>query len=1141
MSSAAASPLPPSAAQPLPALEEERRLVTALFCDLVGFTPLSERLDPEEVREIQAAYFGALSRQIERYGGIVEKYAGDAVLALFGVPTAHEDDPERAVLCALGMQAAMGPVATSVQQQYGVTIAVRIGVNTGEVVSGTWDASGTQQAAVTGDAVNTAARLQAAAEAGGILVGSETVRLTRRRIRYADPRLLDLKGKQQPVPVSAVLGIRKEGEDGALGDAGGGVLTPLVGRGQELDRILGLWSRVQQGEGQLLTVLGEPGVGKSRLVAEGLTRILTTDAPRIARGRCLSYGQSVSLWLIAELIRSLCSIPEDAGLDLVKERIAVTIDDVLSDCDETDRAIARDVLGEVLGLPPGDSLVAHAGPQIRRQSLVRALRLVLTGLTSRGPVALVLEDLHWSDSASNDIMAELLVEVHEVRILVLAVQRPGWTAPWSEWRVSQRLDLDPLPDAEAIVLAEAVLGGVLLSEELAHHIRDRVGGNPFFVEESLRYLKDSGGVTDRDGEITLLPRAADRVPSTLTEVLMARLDRLEQEVKHVAQVGSVIGRSFAIRILSRVMDREETRLDAPLHALEHAEIAYPRRAPDLEYVFKHVLLRDVAYGMLVQRRKRQLHLQTARAIESLYPAEEYTELIAYHYARTQEHGDAAVWLERAGDRAADAFANETAGQHYREALSRLETVGADGVSLARVQGKLGRTLERVGRYEEALPVLEEAIGGYREIGDVVGQVGTTADLGFVLEHRGAVQEAQQRLIQMVSIMEAHLQSSHAVALARAGAELYVTLSEIYQFQGQYEEMLDAADRAGELARMIEDERLRGMSEQRRGSAFILLGRIEEGRDALETAISVHEKTGNLRWLLTSVGNLGENRRQAGDLERARQLSERSLELAMRAGRALIEMFSHLNLCQIQVAAGEWKDARHHLERAEQIAAAQETAVHLAPFFPLERGELELREGDWDVARQQLRRSVDLAQGNNQEMLEIGCSLLAELDIREGRPQEARDRLVGLVPAEGANLPLLLPALSWAHLESGDLERGLEVALRGEGETRERQALLYLPEALRIKGMALARLDRVGDARSALDEGRVRAAAMPNPYTEARILVEIGMLDRQEGHEERAGKYLEEALTIFRRLGAASDADLVERIRSAPLTSQNRTV
>jgi len=407
---------------PVAPTAEERRLVTALFCDLVGFTPLSERLDSEEVRDIQAAYFSVASEQIERYGGVVEKYAGDAVLALFGAPIAHEDDAERAVLCALGMQAAIEPVAEQARRRWNVEPAIRVGVNTGDVVSGTWNASGRQDVAVTGDALNTAARIQAAAEPGEVLVGLETMRLTKRRIGYGERRDLVLKGKMGTVPGYPALGIREQfGERWETSEEA----TPLVGRDRELLELVDAWISAQGGNGQLVTVVGDAGVGKSRLITELLEKVGTSAAIRVLRGRCLSYGQEISLWLVADLLRGLFGIQEQDVVEEVRVKLSAGVAGLLKESDANTQAEAIDVLGEVLGMPPGDSVVRNAGAQIRWQALIRNLRLMLRALRERAPSIVVLEDLHWIDEASEQVLTEVLGDVPGLRLLVLAAQRPG--------------------------------------------------------------------------------------------------------------------------------------------------------------------------------------------------------------------------------------------------------------------------------------------------------------------------------------------------------------------------------------------------------------------------------------------------------------------------------------------------------------------------------------------------------------------------------------------------------------------------------------------------------------------------------------------------------------------------------------------
>jgi len=934
----------PAVTQEVPG--EERRLVTALFCDLVGFTPLSESLDPEEVRDIQAEYFKAMSAQIERYAGTVEKYAGDAVLALFGAPVAHEDDAERAVLCALGMQEAIEPVAAEARRRWNVEPAIRVGVNTGEVVSGMWEAGGRQDVAVTGDAVNTAARIQATAEPGEVLVGLETMRLTRRRIQYGERRELVLKGKVGTIPGYPALGLREQfGERWETSEQA----TPLVGRDRELLELLDAWISVQGGDGQLVTLVGDAGVGKSRLISELLQKVGTSVAIRVLRARCLSYGQEISLWLIADLLRALLfGIKEQDALQEVQSKLSVGVTGLLKESDRDTQAEAMDVLGEVLGLPAGNSLVANAGAQIRRQALIRDLRLVLRALSERAPTVLVLEDLHWIDEASAQVLTEVLSDVPGLRLLVLAAHRPGWTAPWTDWGWTERLSLRPLRDEEATLLAGAVLGGMKLSLELERYVADRAGGNPFFVEEMLRALRETGGLEQRDGQMYLVPGAAERLPSTLTEVLLARLDRLEGQVRSLAQVASVIGRSFAVRLLAQVVGREAAALDMPLTALQRAEIAFPRRGSDLEYVFKHVSMREVAYNTLVQKRRQELHLATARAIAQLYPSDEYVEMIAYHYSRTEEHGEAAEWLEKAGDRAANIYANETAIDNYQEARRRLDLSGVDQQTLARLDEKLGGVLATVARYDGALEVLGRAAEVYREVRDLEAVARVTARIGWTHRYRATPEEG-------ITAIQPVLEVLTWAGPSQGLASLHLALANLHFGSGRYQESLEAAEWASQLARAVGDERLLGGAEMRRGTALVVLGQTEESLRVLEESVPLLEAAGDLETLAIAFNNLGAGYLAAGELRLARERLDRTVEISERAGNVGNLGFAGLNLGELLIYLGEWEDAEANIERAAAILEAIGTSWWAA-YAPLHRGSLRLRQGRWEEAARDLEEA-----------------------------------------------------------------------------------------------------------------------------------------------------------------------------------------
>jgi adenylate cyclase len=1111
---AAVSPAPAPAAS-----SEERRLVTSLFCDLVGFTPLSEQLDPEEVREIQADYFGLMSAQIERYGGMVQKYAGDAVLAFFGAPVAHEDDAERAVLCAIGMQSAIEPLATRTRARWNVEPAIRIGVNTGEVVSGVWEVSGRLDVDITGDAVNTAARFQSSAQPGEIVVGAETMRLTRRRVHYGEQRDLVLKGKTSTVPGFPVIGVREHfGERWETSQEA----TPLVGRDEELRTLMGAWTRAWDGVGQLVTIVADAGVGKSRLISELLELVTPTADLRVLRARCLSYGQSISLWLIVDLLRTLFGIREQELPDEIRVKLRGGVQDLLGDDTNGEtQAEAVDVLGEVLGLAPADSVVAHAGAQVRRQALVKNLKLVLEAVTARKPTILVLEDLHWLDPASQEILTEVLAEVPGRRLLVLVAQRPLWIAPWSDWSWSERMLLRPLELEAAAVLAGSVLGGVPASPELEHYIAERAGGNPFFIEEMLRSLQETGDLVEKDGQMVLVQGAAQRLPSTLTEVLQARLDRLDAGARTTAQVASVIGRYFAVRLLAEMTRRDPGELDPALSGLQRAEIAFPRQSEDLEYVFKHVSMREAAYNSLLQKRRRQLHLEAARAVAALYPADEYVEMIAYHYSRTEEHAEAAIWLERAGDHAAAIYASETALGNYREARRKLEQCGAKEATLARIDEKYGAVLYTAGRYDEALEPLERASDAYRQVEDLEAAGRVVASIGMAHRYRGTPDEG----IPQVQSMLARLEGSGP---SEALASLYIALASLFFLTGKYRETRETAEKAADIARAVENARLLGEAEERRGTALLLLGEPDEALRVLEGALPLVEAGGDFVVLWRALNNTATVCEKLGRMDLVKPYTERALEVAERMGNPSRTAFILANLGSTLITLGDWGGARTQLDRAMNLAVSAGHAADAA--IPLQYlGQLCLWQGDLNGAHNHLREGLILAQqSGDRQNLEMVQAFLAELDLVEGRPAAARSRLEPLVAQEDATLGLLLPVLAWTQLELGDLPGADDMARQAVERASEHSEQYHAVHALWVQSMVLMGREQWGGAERALDEGLDLARSMPFPYLEARLLHAAARLRLALSEPEGAQERLERAGAIFRRLGARLDAERTDQ-------------
>jgi adenylate cyclase len=1085
-----------------------------LFCDLVGFTSASEEQDPEVMREIQTLYFSRMRQELARYGGTVEKYAGDAVLAFFGVPTTHEDDPERAVLCALSMQAAMKELSREIAQRWGIVTGARIGVNTGDVVSGMWDTGARRDWGVTGDTVNTASRLQTAANPGEVLVGEETMRLARRQIAFGEQRHLVLKGKAEPVRAFRALEpLQRTAERWETSKQ----RTPLVGRQADLQRILTVWAEAGHGKGQIVTLTADAGVGKSRLLAEAVERIVAESEVRELRGRCFSYGQGITLSLVADFVRALSGIYEGEGPEQAGQRLSQIVDSLLDGASEATRLELLDVLRDVLGLPVDSAREQSA--QVRRQTLVRGLRLILEGACRETPAVLILEDLHWIDVASADVLADVLTVTSELPMLILSSQRPGTVLPWHSWSWTETMIINPFDHRDAVMMAQAVLGESHLSPELQASIAERTGGNPFFVEELLFALRETGGLVERDGEIGLLPGAVGSVPPTLTEVLLARLDRLEVDIRGLAQVASVIGRTFAVRLLAHVLERDMTEVERSLAVLEGAGIAYPRAGSEGEYAFKHALMRDVAYKTLVARRRRQLHTSVARAIAAQYPSDESAEMIAYHFALTDEHVEAAEWLERAGDRATGMYANGAALEHYDAAHERLQRSGAGTLARARVQEKRSAVLKTLARYDEAIDALEGVLAVYQDAGDLEAQRRVLAELGRVHAERGTTEEGVSRIVPVVAELD---QEGPTQALA----ELEVALAHLLYRCGRYPESLASVRRGLEIARTLGNERLQAEAEYRQGWVLHLVGQEAEGRPLVEGAAARARAIGDLDTLQMALYTLGVVHWKDGALRDARSYFEQARDTVERLGNPakVALQLAWIGYCSFYL--GDWPRGRAEVEQALAIP----DFPHSAYYYPLAvhfLGRIELAEGHLDAARSRSEEALRIAEPEqNMDVLPSASAVLVEALRLSGLREGLLERLAPYASTRNLSVTFMLPVMARLYLEAGNMERADAVLTAAAPVTKTLSRLAHVDILLAQAELFLTQ-ERFDEAEGALNEALSLAWEMEFPYGEAGALSQSASLLARQGNAEQAGIRYQAAIDIFRRLGAVLDVRRLE--------------
>jgi class 3 adenylate cyclase/tetratricopeptide (TPR) repeat protein len=620
---------------------EERKLVTVLFADVTGSTRLGEQLDPEQLRDVMTSFFDAMRREIEAEGGTVEKFIGDAVMAAFGVPAAHEDDPSRALRAAMRMRDRLHELNGRLQPRYGVSLEMRIGVNTGEVLAVTAPRPG--EAMVAGDAVNVAARLEQTAQPGQIQVGERTSRAAR-GFRFGSASGLDLKGKTGAIPARELLG-----ETVSEGRGIPGLSAPMVGRDQELAILQSVYSRVSsEGRPHLVTIYGDAGVGKSRLTSEFLRWVDEGEpVPMTLRGRCLPYGEGITYWPLAEILKSCAGVLDTDPPELALEKIKKLGEDLFTAEVTTAPAQATAALAYTVGVEDPKISFRELSPRHVRSETHSAWRSFFSALSARQPVVVVIEDIHWADPAMLDMLEELAERV-EGPVLFICPSRPELTARRPGWGGGRRnvsgISLEPLAMADANQLIALLLAVEELPASVHDRILERAEGNPFYLEEIVGQLIDAGQIV-RDGERWRAVAEIEDVaiPDTVQAVLAARIDLLPPEDKRAVQLASVVGRVFWTGPLQRLSDAGTEGVEDALDRLQDRALVSARMTSTIagqrEFIFKHVLTRDVAYESLPRRDRADAHVTVARWIEEIAGERwlEFVELLAHHYATGYEH------------------------------------------------------------------------------------------------------------------------------------------------------------------------------------------------------------------------------------------------------------------------------------------------------------------------------------------------------------------------------------------------------------------------------------------------------------------------------------------------------------------------
>jgi class 3 adenylate cyclase/tetratricopeptide (TPR) repeat protein len=985
------------------AVEGERKQVTVLFCDIANSTSLAEQVGAEAMHALLSRFFERALEEVHRYEGTVNQFLGDGFMALFGAPVAHEDDARRGVLAALGIRRRLADSDAVPGLPAGATLSVRMGVHTGPVVVGSIGDNLRMDYTAIGDTTNLAARLQQAAQPGEILTSEVTARLVEGDASVEALPPLAVKGKSEPIGAWRVLAGRQRRSRLAQGRT----LSPFVGREREIQALREALDEVSVGRGQVIGIVGEPGVGKSRLLYE-FQRLLATREGRCLEGWCQSFGQSIPYLPLQYLVRAMCGITDADSAAETRAKLDATLQTAGMDPVHGTPYLLR-MLGSAESMPE----LEHVSPEaIQARIRDNFVQVALACGWARTAV-LAVEDLHWIDDSSEECLAALVESMAGSPLMLLTTTRPGYTPPWAGRSYTTQLALRPLASEAARAIVQATVERVELDTDQTDAILRKGEGNPLFLEELTLGLLDH--------------RASDAVnalPDTIQGVLAARIDRLPEPAKRVMQTASVLGREFQLRLLEAVVD-ETARLPQQLAELMQHELLYQRTTAEGPlYAFKHALTQQVAYDNLLRVRREALHESAGHALETLYPTrlDEHCERIAHHYAHSSNHEKALEYLERADRRAIASNAVADAKNYFEQAMAALDALPDASerrhkrIALLVAQIHVYILTNKLDEYERLL----------QRFAPDAEALSDDALRGHFQSCLGHTQFGLARPRQAIRTLRPAAALCDRAGNFQGAGQAYVHLQWSHLQTGEFEETLRYEAPALAALDRAWDQRLRLYVFFATSWACCRLARWDMAAERAARALSECEASGDASLIASALGNMGMPGIHRGALDEAIEWTRRGVEhsvtpgdrawaqlyygwaLATRApGEAiallkpLVQMWLHrwwfdsvalVALGEAYLTAGELAPARAALEQAIELSQPRDMQFMVAPAQRL-LGEVLLAQGHLDQSDARFGDALALLERfraeNEIALVQAG---LGRLRAQQGRREEARKLL-----------------------------------------------------------------------------------------------------------------------------------------------------
>ena len=1024
-------------------IEGERKLVTVFFADVANSTVIFEKLDPEDVHQVMDGCFRIIMNEIHRYEGTVNQFRGDCVMALFGAPLAHEDHAQRACFASLRIQRAMKAYSEEMRAKFGFEFKLRIGLNSGLVVVGSIGNDLRMDYTADGDTVNLAMRMESMAVPGNIQISENTYRLIKEYFDCEDLGLAYVKGKKESQRIYKLNKPSKVRTRFEASMSRG--LVRFVGRLNSMAALKNAWEKVANGSGQVIGVMGEAGVGKSRLLRE-LIHSLDGNDFNYHVGRCLQYFSSMAYLPFLDILKSYFHIGEDQREHITKK----TITEKLSAIDSDFFSDSIPAFHDLLSLKIDDEIWLNLEPKQRRERRFDALKNLFLRLSKERPQIVAVEDMHWIDKTSEDLLSYIINSMAQLPILLILIYRPEYNHQWSNKTYYSKIGLDQLSIESSAKMVSSILEEVDVAPELKDLILNRSAGNPLFVEEFTYTLLENGSIEKKNNQFILNINIDEiRVPATIQGIIGARIDRLEENLKHTMQMASVVGRDFTFRILHTITGMRE-ELKPNLLNLQSLEFIYEKSLfPELQYIFKHALIQEVAYNSLLLEKRKEIHDKIGKAIEELYAErlEKFYEVLAYHYSRSNSLEKAWRYARLSADKAEGNFSHREACDFYKLALSLLNKLPATAENKKekiKVISLIIPPLVFLGFPEESLGIFKQGEKLLKELGDERRLAKLYNAIGLYHTQKGNPQLGMKY-------------SEDAFVQARKNRDIDLMpplafgLSIPYAQTGEYYKIVDIAP---DVIALIEKAEREADSFSMGWNPYSLicsfcghgmgnLGAFDQGKAFLEKAVRNALKMKDMTALGLVEIQYGRFYLVKGDWRASKRRFEKGVKYNEEAKWVFGSAVSLIGLGYACAMLGDSETGKRHVEKGLEVQYESGVKAFLSMAHSY-LGWIHLDLGDLKSARSLAEEALRFSQENNEKLIEAGSWLLLGTILGKAVPLE-------ITKAEGcilkgieiykelktkANYPLGNLYLSELYLNGGKKEKAIDNLKKAEGKFRE---------------------------------------------------------------------------------------------------------